>query len=143
MKTQCLKSFEWSHLSLNQIPNKFLILETVTAVAGDALIHVATDRLFVIGNGIASSASDALVMLKNGNTTLNGTLTIDGDNQGSGAAYTLPAQDGTANQVMTTDGSGNVSWATAAASGVFSTTANVTSNANGAIATDDLRYDVI
>jgi len=40
----------------------------------------AADRLFVIGNGTSTSArSDALVMLKNGNTTLNGTLTVTGD----------------------------------------------------------------
>ena len=31
--------------------------------------------------------------------------------------YTLPAQDGTANQVMSTDGSGTVSWVTAPADG--------------------------
>lgn len=40
---------------------------------------VATDRLFVIGNGVLTPTtirSDALVMLKNGNTTLNGQLSI-------------------------------------------------------------------
>jgi hypothetical protein len=109
-----------------------------TAQAGNALIKVPTDRLFVIGNGFDEmNRSDALVMLKNGNTTLNGQLTIDGDNQGSGTSYTLPAQDGAANQILTTDGSGNVSWTTAAASGAFTTTANVTSNANGDTTTDD------
>lgn len=110
-------------------------------VTGNANAFVATDRLFVIGNGTADhSRSDALVMLKNGNTTLNGTLTIDGDNQGTGTSYTLPAQDGTANQVMQTDGSGVVSWANVASSGVFSTTANVTSNANGNTVTDDFVF---
>ena len=34
-----------------------------------------TDRLFVIGNGTSSVKSDALVMLKNGNTTFSGTVT--------------------------------------------------------------------
>ncbi|WP_299627066.1 hypothetical protein [uncultured Tenacibaculum sp.] len=82
-----------------------------TAITGNSSRFVATDRLFVIGNGTSSlQKSDALVVLKNGNTTLNGSLTIDGDNQGSGASYTLPAQDGTANQILSTDGSGNVSW---------------------------------
>ncbi|WP_299216158.1 hypothetical protein [uncultured Aquimarina sp.] len=110
-----------------------------TAEAGNALIKVPTDRLFVIGNGLDEmSRSDALVMLKNGNTTLNGSLTIDGDNQGAGTSYTLPAQDGAANQIMSTDGSGNVSWT--AASEAFSTTSNVTSNANGTIATDDFVF---
>ncbi|WP_299440112.1 hypothetical protein [uncultured Aquimarina sp.] len=82
-----------------------------TEVNGTKDSFVATDRLFVIGNGISVlQRRDALVMLKNGNTTLNGSLTIDGDNQGAGTSYTLPAQDGTINQVMVTDGSGNVSW---------------------------------
>ena len=39
--------------------------------------YVATDRLLVIGNGtLGNSLSNALVMLKNGNTTLNGELTL-------------------------------------------------------------------
>ncbi|MGH1386994.1 beta strand repeat-containing protein [Kordia sp.] len=117
-----------------------------TAVAGNANAHVATDRLFVIGNGTSDfdgvTRSDAFVILKNGNTTINGTLTIDGDNQEIERGYTFPAQDGNANQVMTTDGAGNVSWTDAAAggSGAFSTTANITSNANGDTATDDFVF---
>ena len=147
-----------------------------TAVSGNANVHVATDRLLVVGNGISDfngiTRSDALVILKNGNTSLNGTLTIDGDNQGVETGYTFPAQDGTANQVMTTDGSGTVTWTDAAAGGTnlpaggttgqvlstdgsgmyswvdqtmapsvtFSTTANVTSNASGTIATDDFVF---
>ena len=100
-----------------------------------------TDRLFVLGNGTSTTnKSDALVVLKNGNTTLNGTLTIDGDNQEMEAGYTFPAQDGMANQVMTTDGAGNVSWTDAAAVGAFSTTANVTSNATGDTTTDDFVF---
>ena len=111
-------------------------------VNGNLNAAVATDRLFVIGNGTFSNKSNALVMLKNGNTTLNGQLTIDGDNQGAGASYTLPAQDGTANQVMTTDGSGQVSWTNlpTAPTLAFSTTNNVTSNTNGTIATDDFVF---
>ncbi len=82
----------------------------------------AIDRLFTIGNGMydfnstppySFTRSDALVMLKNGNTRLHGQLTIDADNvNGAGEPYTLPGQDGAANQVMTTDGNGNVSWNT-------------------------------
>jgi len=91
-------------------------------VAGSADTWVDTDRLFVIGNGQPdinlALNSDALVMLKNGNTTLNGTFTIDGDNQGPGAAFTLPAQDGSALQIMQTDGAGNVSWVTPAADAI-------------------------
>ncbi|MBQ4820605.1 tail fiber domain-containing protein [Aquimarina sp. MMG016] len=91
-------------------------------VSGSLDTWVPTDRLFVIGNGQEdinlALNSDALVMLKNGNTTLNGTLTIDGDNQGAGTAFTLPAQDGTVNQIMQTDGSGNVTWVTPAADAI-------------------------
>ncbi|AXG68307.1 head domain of trimeric autotransporter adhesin [Kordia sp. SMS9] len=120
-----------------------------TRVTGNATQFVETDRLFVIGNGTnpdeafrAVGFSDALVMLKNGNTTLNGQLTIDADNQGAGTGYTLPGQDGTANQILSTDGSGSTSWVDApmAAMSAFSTTASVTSNANGTIATDDFVF---
>ena len=67
----------------------------------------ASDRLLTIGNGpLASNRSNALVMLKNGNTTLNGQLTLsDGANP-----FTLPNADGTNGQVLVTDGTGNVSW---------------------------------
>ncbi|NQY30846.1 MAG: hypothetical protein HRT69_15440 [Flavobacteriaceae bacterium] len=82
-----------------------------TIGTGNTNTYIGTDRLFVLGNGATlGSRSDALTILKNGNTTLNGKLTIDGDNQGAGTSYTLPAQDGAIDQVMTTDGSGNISW---------------------------------
>ncbi len=74
------------------------------------------DRLFVIGNGNGivndpSVRSDALVMLKSGATRLHGHLTIDADNvPGPGEPYTLPGQDGEADQVMVTDGNGTLTW---------------------------------
>ena len=114
-----------------------------TAKAGNALIKVPTDRLLVVGNGFDEmSRSDALVMLKNGNTTLNGQLTIDGDNQGAGTSYTLPAQDGAINQILATNGAGITSWVNAPAIPVntFSTTGNVTSNAPGTVTTDDFVF---
>ncbi|MDY8134328.1 C1q-like domain-containing protein [Aquimarina sp. 2201CG5-10] len=112
-----------------------------TQLTGNLIAPVLTDRLFVVGNGSSpNSRSDALVILKNGNTTLNGTLKIDGDNQGAGTAYTLPAQDGSSNQVMQTNGAGVVSWVNNAASTTFSTTANVTSNASGDTTTDDFVF---
>ena len=56
---------------------------------------VGTDRLFVIGNGSSSgSRSDALVVLKNGTTTINGPLTIN--TSSSTASYALDI-DGNAN----------------------------------------------
>ena len=65
------------------------------------------DRLLTIGNGDANAnRSNALVMLKNGNTTLNGQLTLsDGANP-----FTLPNADGTNGQVLVTDGTGTVTW---------------------------------
>ncbi len=99
----------------------------------------AADRLFVIGNGTASNAtSDALVMLKNGNTTLKGTLKLTNGT----SSYTLPNTDGTANQVLTTNGTGTASWITPSApiASPFATTSNVTSNSPGTIATDDFVF---
>jgi hypothetical protein len=64
------------------------------------------DRLFTISNGQNSTLrSDALMILKNGNTFINGALTIDN-------AYTFPTTDGTNGQALVTDGSGSVSWTT-------------------------------
>jgi hypothetical protein len=85
-----------------------------TAYSSDSYNWVATDRLFTIGNGEDfQSPSDALVMLKNGNTTLKGALTLTNGT----SSFTLPQADGTAGQVLTTDGSGVVSWGTAAGGG--------------------------
>ena len=67
-------------------------------------VYHANDRLLVVGNGTDDdNRSDALIVYKNGNTELNGSLTIDG-------AYTFPTTDGTNSQVMTTDGNGILSW---------------------------------
>ena len=86
----------------------------------------ASDRLFVIGNGTDIATSDALVMFKNGNTTLKGELTLT---NGS-SSYTLPNIDGQANQVLATDGAGTLAWSTPA-----------TTNNSVAIATSD--YNVL
>ena len=70
---------------------------------------VGTDPILVVGNGIVGdSRSDAMVMLKNGNTDINGTLVAN--SLGVDGVFTLPTADGTDGQVLTTDGSGNVSW---------------------------------
>lgn len=58
----------------------------------------ANDRLFAIGNGTSTAArSNALTIYKDGRMIIND-------------AYTMPTTDGTANQVLTTDGSGTASW---------------------------------
>lgn len=67
------------------------------------IISNVSYRLFVIGNGNGNSArSNALTVLKNGNTTINGALTA------GGIAY--PATNGNNGQVLTTNGSGVATW---------------------------------
>ena len=95
------------------------------ATTPNATTWVATDRLFTIGNGPApGSLSNALIMLKNGNTTLNGALTLTNGT----SSFTLPQADGTANQVLTTNGSGAVSWV----SPIIGSTLNSSYNFGGA-----------
>ena len=58
----------------------------------------AADRLFVVGNGTGNTArSNALTIYKNGTININD-------------AYSLPNADGTNGYIMSTDGSGSVSW---------------------------------
>ena len=55
-----------------------------------------TSPLFIVGNGEAWNKSNAMVVRKNGQVSLQN--------------YTFPILDGSANQVMTTDGLGQLSW---------------------------------
>ena len=113
-----------------------------TTASGTTDSFVATDRLFVIGNGADySSKSDAMVVLKNGNTAIYGTLVAS--SLGVGGAFTLPTSDGSNGQVLGTDGSGNVSWVTVAGggfSGSFNDLTNVPANLD-TDATDDFSGD--
>ena len=98
-----------------------------TASPGNLNAVVPTDRLFVIGNGAnLASTSDALVMLKNGNTTLNGALTIN--HPSSTSSYTLPITKGTAGQVLSIDNAttGTTTWTNIASAitGLVSVTEN-------------------
>ncbi|MFZ4522409.1 MAG: hypothetical protein ACOYNC_11930, partial [Bacteroidales bacterium] len=83
-----------------------------TEGSGNPGSFVGTDRLFVIGNGTGAVRSDALSILKNGNTTIGGSLTFNGN--GSGTSITLPATRGASGNVLTTDGVGGTSWTTPA-----------------------------
>ena len=97
----------------------------------DALGWDNSDRLFVVGNGTSSSArSNALTITKDGKMNIND-------------AYDMPTADGTANYVMSTDGSGTVSFVDAnslVTPAAFTTSAGVTSNAPGIYATDDFVF---
>lgn len=101
------------------------INSTNTETPNSTIGYHALDRLFVIGNGLNSvTKKDALVMLKNGNTQLNGKLTLD-DNNGNG--YTLPNIDGTTNQILQTNGTGSLSWNNLPISSPFTKTSNIIS----------------
>ena len=92
-----------------------------TVGTGNATTYVATDRLFVVGNGTADAArSNALTILKNANTTIGGSLTLNGN--GINTSLTFPIYRGTSGQVLTTDGIGGSSWATPANGTVTSVT---------------------
>ena len=100
-----------------------------TPVSGSTTSVLATDRLLVIGNGTGTSnRSDALVILKNGNSTLNGALTIN--NPTSTSSYTLPTAKGAAGQILSIDNAttGTTTWTTVtagtAATGLVSVTEN-------------------
>ncbi|MEM9887217.1 MAG: Ig-like domain-containing protein, partial [Bacteroidota bacterium] len=99
---------------------------------------IATDRLFIIGNGTDdSNRSNALVMLKNGDTQLNGVLSLSNGTD----TLRLPNSDGTAGQVLQTDGMGNITFANASGgTGAFATSNNVTSNSPGDLAADDFVF---
>jgi len=105
-----------------------------TEGSGNPGSFVATDRLFVIGNGTGAVRSDALSILKNGNTTIGGSLTFNGN--GSGTSLTLPATRGASGNVLTADGVGGTSWTTPAGgtvTGVSGTAPIVSSGGNAPV----------
>jgi microcystin-dependent protein len=68
-----------------------------------------TDPIFAIGNGTSSiNRSDAVLVLKNANTTIGGSLTLNGN--GTNSSITFPTGRGTSGQVLTSDGSGGIEW---------------------------------
>ncbi|MCP4437704.1 MAG: hypothetical protein GY810_02065, partial [Aureispira sp.] len=64
----------------------------------------AADRLFVVGNGVFGAESNALTLYKDGVLNIND-------------AYSLPNADGAVGQILTTNGAGTVTWASAAGDG--------------------------
>jgi len=81
-----------------------------TIGSGDNSDLVPTDRLFVIGNGqYMAIPSNALTILKNANTTIGGSLTINGN----GTNYAFPTDRGSSGQVLKTNADGTTSWAAA------------------------------
>jgi hypothetical protein len=96
---------------------------------GSGTVFDTDNSAFVIGNGESGSLSDAFVVYSNGNTTTSGDLSLGGSNKElrfyEGANYVgfeapalsadkiwvLPAADGSADQVLKTNGSGALGWA--------------------------------
>jgi hypothetical protein len=100
-----------------------------TIGGGSTSSAVATDRLFVIGNGDAGTRRNAFTMLKNANTTIGGNLTINAN--GTNTGFTFPETRGANGQVLTTNGSGTLSWATPAAGTVTAVTGTAPINSSG------------
>ena len=71
---------------------------TYTRHAADASTFDSRDRAFVVGIGRSdTNRNNALEVWKDGRVVIN-------------EAYTLPTIDGSLNQILTTDGSGHLSW---------------------------------
>ena len=102
----------------------------------------AADRLFAIGNGTAFNAkSDAMVVLKNGNTGF-GTSTPDTTMHIVGG---LIYEDGnqTAGYIPVSDANGLITWTdplSISTGSIFANTSGVTSNEDGTYATDDFVF---
>ena len=74
-----------------------------STVTSSATSFNLENTAFVIGNGTAENArSDAFKVMFNGDVTTSGSMTV--------GAITIPNTDGTSGQVLTTDGSGTLSW---------------------------------
>ena len=88
-----------------------------------------TDRAFVIGNSNLSIArSNAFEIWKDGRVIIN-------------ESYTLPTTDGTTNQVLTTDGSGNVSWQDGASNTLALTRITMSANQNFPAFSDEVKIN--
>jgi len=96
---------------------------------GSGTSWVSTDPIFEIGIGTSDTdRANALTVLKNGNVGIStttpsaklhivGDINVTGTTTFNGVSYSWPSSDGTSGQVLTTDGSGTLSW-TSAAGGV-------------------------
>ena len=97
--------------------------ETVLGVystigAGQASAYSANDRLFVVGNGTFSETrSNAITVLKNANTSIGGSLTLN--ENGSNTSFSLPVNRGNSGQVLTTNGTGLTTWSNPTSSPQF------------------------
>jgi hypothetical protein len=87
---------------------------TGTGVSGsDSLLSIAGSTMVVLNNGNVGIGTTPAYKLD-----VSGDLRVTGRTIFGGVAYTWPSSAGSSGQVLTTDGSGNLSWSTISGGGV-------------------------
>ena len=89
-----------------ELKSKHSLLLTTNSSDGHIEVRSANSSVFYVGS--ASSTTPALKLNQNRSVTISN-------------AFTFPTSDGTAGQVLETDGSGNLSWAAVDGSGISGT----------------------
>lgn len=93
-----------------------VVIGRYNVLSGDVTAWVTEDPLFIIGNGSSDvNRSNALTVLKNANTTIGGSLTLNGN--GTDASITFPTGRGANGQFLKTNADGSTEWANAIESG--------------------------
>ena len=126
-----------------------LYIESVDSDNSTALIHAiggkyytdilagstATPANFKVGNGDSSGGS--LQLMEDSDNGSNYVALKSPSAVTSNVTWTLPAADGSANQVIQTDGSGNLSFATSTSTVVGASDTNISSPSSGQILVHD------
>jgi len=99
--------------ALNQASEEFT---ATTSYATTFDTNVAAAGMTIAGTTIAADGTDANIDIT---ITPKGTGTVNPSALSVNSAYTFPTSDGTADQVLTTDGSGVVSWVASSTVGNF------------------------
>lgn len=94
-------------------------------INSNASVTVGTDERWVVLGFQESKVSNLKVQ---GNASGTGTTTIQSANTSSSTTFTLPATDGTNGQFLSTDGSGNLTFSSAAGGGSVTTVSVVSAN---------------
>ena len=89
---------------------------TTTFATDAGLIYDGVNDLLAVAKTIAIGANSADTGSLKLSGSTSGTITIKSNNVAGTYTLTLPADDGDASQVLTTDGSGALSWATVSGS---------------------------
>jgi len=109
--TEALGSFSttFGNNTIAEKLGQFSIGSFNTRVGGSNNSNTAESPVFVVGNGTGeTNRKDAFVIRRNGNTEINGLVTINPNNNDTG--YVLPVSRGLANQVLTANADGSTQW---------------------------------